>query len=119
MRFHCEPKPRLNFLLSAVTSSLPLVNVPAWWGKTCCLAGELGRVAAIPRRARDGWFIPGLNRTYGFLRVKLDLSAFDGFNKRLMLVAGAGVTMQVAVAPLAPAAQRQHTVPPCRELFCA
>lgn len=42
-----------------------------------------------------------------------DLSAFDGFNTRLMLVAGAVVTMQVAIAPLAAPAQWQHSVPPC------
>jgi alpha-glucosidase len=89
-----------------------LRDAPANWDETRCLLGEPGTVAAFARRSGKSWFIAGINGTSAPLPVSLDLSAFGEFTRRFSLTEGADATMQIAVSPLADAAQWQYTVPP-------
>jgi hypothetical protein len=87
-------------------------DAPARWEETRCLAGEPGQMAVFARRSGNSWFIPGINGTAKSLRVKLDLSAFRGFDHRLLIAEGADPAMQVAVAPVATADHWKHRLPP-------
>jgi len=87
-------------------------DAPARWDETRCLIGEPGQVAIFAKRSGKSWFIAGINGTGEALPMKLDLSAFEKFPKRLLITEGTNAAMQVAAAPLAAAAHWQHTLPP-------
>ena len=87
-------------------------DAPARWDETRCLLGEPGRVAVFARRSGASWFIAGINGTGEPLPVSPDLSAFATHPKRLLIAEGTNATMEVAVAPLAPADEWRHTLPP-------
>jgi alpha-glucosidase len=53
-----------------------LKQAPARWDETRCLIGEPGKRVVLARRAKDTWFISGINGTAEALPVRLDLSAF-------------------------------------------
>ncbi|MGH7994451.1 MAG: glycoside hydrolase family 97 C-terminal domain-containing protein, partial [Limisphaerales bacterium] len=86
-------------------------DAPARWDETRCLVGEPGKVAVFARRSGDSWYIAGINGTTNSLPVTLNLSPFKHFRHGFMVAEGKDANMQVAVTPLKPLAQWQHTMP--------
>jgi alpha-glucosidase len=86
-------------------------DAPARWDETKCLMGEPGEVAVFARRSGNSWFVAGINGTTNSLPVNLELSAFKGFPKRLMVAEAGDATMRVAVAPLEYSEAWQHQIP--------
>jgi alpha-glucosidase len=87
-------------------------DAPACWDETRCLMGEPGRVVVFARRSDASWFIAGLNGTDNPLLVNVDLSAFSGFPKRLVIAEGRDLAMQVDVSPVPASALWKHEMPP-------
>ncbi|HEX4262893.1 MAG TPA: glycoside hydrolase family 97 N-terminal domain-containing protein [Verrucomicrobiae bacterium] len=87
-------------------------DAPARWDETRCLAGEPGRVAVFARRSGNSWFIAGLNGANDPLPLDLDLSAFAGFQKRILIAEGTDAAMQVTVSKASASADWKHEMPP-------
>jgi len=86
-------------------------DAPARWDETQCLVGEPGSTAIFARRAGKSWFIAGINGDDKSQTVKVDLSSFKKFSKRLVVVEGVNELMQVNAAPLAKAKTWEHEMP--------
>jgi alpha-glucosidase len=86
-------------------------DAPARWDETRCLAGEPGRVVIFARRSGASWFIAGINGLSEPLPVKLDLSPFKKYGKRLLIAEGAEANSQVVSAPVIKANQWEHPLP--------
>jgi alpha-glucosidase len=89
-----------------------LRDAPARWDETRCLQGEPGKIAVFARRAGTSWFIAGINGTDKVLPVKVDLSPFKEFSKRIVVTEGRDATMQVSAARLAKSRSWKHDIPP-------
>ncbi len=108
---HYADKP--EFFESLPPEALQLFrDAPARWDETRCPTGEPGRVVIFARHSGTSWFIAGLNGTNDRLQVRLDLSAFSDFPKRLLIAEAKDATMRVDVST-APVSNRwKHEMPP-------
>ncbi len=86
-------------------------DAPARWDETRCLIGEPGRLAVFARRAGNSWFIAGINGTKRVVPVKLDLTTFEAFSKRLLVEEGTDAAMQVSVSTVEAEAEWKHRIP--------
>jgi alpha-glucosidase len=84
---------------------------PARWDETRCLVGEPGRLAVFARRSGSSWFIAAINGSKEPVPVKLDLSPFKKFGKRLLIAEGAEANSQVVSTSVIKANEWEHTLP--------
>ncbi|MFO1513140.1 MAG: glycoside hydrolase family 97 catalytic domain-containing protein [Verrucomicrobiota bacterium] len=87
-------------------------DAPARWDETRCLTGEPGQAVVFARRFGKSWFIAGINGTSKPHPITLDLAGFSDFQKRLMIVEGTNVNLQVTSAAVPAAKHWQHELPP-------
>jgi alpha-glucosidase len=85
-------------------------DAPARWDETRCLVGEPGSAAVFARRAGASWFIAGINGTSQELPVRLELSAFKGFPRRIMIAEGANAQMQVETFQVKNSSSWRHEI---------
>jgi hypothetical protein len=91
-------------------------DAPARWDETRCLVGEPGRAVVFARRTGSSWFIAGLNGTDASRTLKLDLSPFKTFSKRLLIAEGTNAAMEVSTTSL-PVTNDWQTMLPARGGF--
>jgi alpha-glucosidase len=88
-----------------------LRDAPARWDETRCLMGEPGRVAVFAHRAGASWFVAGINGTSDPLPVRLDLSAFKKWHRRIAITEGDDPHMQVKSDPVKESSSWRHEMP--------
>jgi len=87
-------------------------DAPTRWDETRCLMGEPGTVAVFARRSDRSWFIAGINGTDRALPVNLDLSPYENYRRRTVIVEGVDANMQVTATPLENSTRWRHTIQP-------
>lgn len=102
-----------EFLDSLPPEALAILRAaPARWDESRCLIGEPGKAVVFARRAGSVWFIAGINGTDQPLPLELDLRAFRGFRRRLLVTEGAQPRMEVAARFVIAGKQWTRELPP-------
>ncbi len=88
-----------------------LKEAPARWDETRCLIGEPGKLVVLARKAKDTWFITGINGTADERELELDLSSY-GMKSWDLIGEGSDALNTLEAKDIPADAKWTHRVPP-------